>query len=255
MSCKRRRDQINVFLFVVTVNFLTFQVSHSVSLGHRGDGISAYQVQDNDAQQQKKHWRLVEQVTRVPGLTGLQSPVFPGEPIPSTSAATPDDSLSNGFHGVPGEVTGPPFDSSQHFFEWLAMRPLVQCYESFMTFTASGGELTHLLLDRVGASPIALHQLPSHCGYSVRISTSDLGMTVPYDSCYTIYENGSYVLPMLWWGSPLKLSCPKDMPSPSPLPPPPPPPPPLPPPVPLPPPQYSAPPLAWECRYRGWSRI
>ncbi|XP_071329433.1 uncharacterized protein [Trachinotus anak] len=121
-----------------------------------------------------------------------------------------------GFHGVKGKVLAPTFDSSPHFSEWLALRPLVQCDENVMTFTASGQGLTHLLVDREGASPISLFQLPPYCGYSVRTSWSDLEMMVPYDACYITQENDSYVLPMLWWGSPLKLSCPVQMPTPAP---------------------------------------
>ncbi|KAK2919044.1 hypothetical protein Q8A73_003415 [Channa argus] len=112
------------------------------------------------------------------------------------------------FKGVQGEVLGPSFDSSQQFSEWLSMRPVVQCDDDAMTFTASGQESTHLFVDREGASPISLFQLPPECGYSVRTSWSDLEMMMPYDACYITKQNGSYVLPMLWWGNPMKLSCP-----------------------------------------------
>ncbi|XP_063740510.1 uncharacterized protein LOC134865052 [Eleginops maclovinus] len=88
------------------------------------------------------------------------------------------------------------------------MRPFLKCDDGVMTFTASGEEFTHLLVDRGTASPISLSQLPPYCGYLVKTSWSDLEMMVPYDACYITQENGSYVLPMLWWGSPLKLSCP-----------------------------------------------
>ncbi|XP_035856146.1 uncharacterized protein LOC116040565 isoform X1 [Sander lucioperca] len=254
MSCKQRRDKITLFLLVVTFYYYTFQVSHSVSLGQREEGLTAYQVQeatvtgwerikhDNDAQQ--GHWRLVEQVIQAPnlrkstqrGLTELrpESVAFPGEPIPYR-AATLDDSLSwtvgnirtessnsasdsedgyqadfTGFHGVQGEIMG-PFDSSPHFSEWLAMRPLVQCDDSVMTFTTSGEGFTHLFVNREGASPISLFQLPPYCGYSVWTSWSDLQMMMPYDACYIKQENGRYVLSLLWWGSPLNLSCPVQM--------------------------------------------
>ncbi|XP_018520597.1 uncharacterized protein LOC127138932 [Lates calcarifer] len=186
-----------------------------------------------------------------PGLQGFrpESAPFPGEPLPyitvpkldETSSSSAPSSLSwtfgnisterrapasdykdgyqadfTGFHGVQGKVLGPTFDSSPHLSEWLAMRPLVQCDENVMTFTASGQGLTHLLVDREGASPISLFQLPPYCRYSVRTSWSDLEMMVPYDACYITQENGSYVLPMLWWGSPLKLSCPVLMSTPAP---------------------------------------
>ncbi|XP_042340312.1 uncharacterized protein LOC121941554 [Plectropomus leopardus] len=253
MSCKQKGDKTkkNVFLFVVTIYVYTFQVSHSVSLGHREEDFTAHYIQESNA----ARWEKIKQDNRSqpghprtftqPGLTEPrpQSAVFPAEPLPYFSAPTLDEtnnfelnSLSwivgrispeprssapgseggyqadfTGFHGVQGKVVGPSFDSSPHFSEWLAMRPLVQCDDSVMTFTASGEGLTHLLVDREGASPISLFQLPSYCGYSVRTSWSDLEMMVPYDACYITQENGSYVLPLLWWGSPLKLSCPVQM--------------------------------------------
>ncbi|KAF3852205.1 hypothetical protein F7725_005560 [Dissostichus mawsoni] len=105
-----------------------------------------------------------------------------------------------------GKVSGPT--SSPYFSKWLAMSPLVKCDDGVMTFTAAGEEFTHLLVDRGTASPISLSQLPPYCGYLVKTSWSNLEMMVPYDACYITQENGSYVLPMLWWGSPLKLSCP-----------------------------------------------
>ncbi|KAG7238423.1 hypothetical protein INR49_030930 [Caranx melampygus] len=148
-----------------------------------------------------------------------ESAAFPGMPErdeTGSNFATNSSSWSVGFHGVQGKVLAPSFDSSPHFSEWLAMRPLVQCSEKVMTFTASGQGLTHLLVDREGASPISLFQLPPFCGYTVRTSWSDLEMMVPYDACYITQENDSYVLPMLWWGSPLKLSCPVQMSSPAP---------------------------------------
>lgn len=92
------------------------------------------------------------------------------------------------------------------------------------------------------ASPISPFQLPSYCGYSVKMSWQNLEMMVPYDACYitkevpavpvlylhlellqcsscpclSLCQNGSYVLPMLWLGSPLKLSCPVQMSTPAP---------------------------------------
>ncbi|XP_040003239.1 uncharacterized protein LOC120800873 isoform X2 [Xiphias gladius] len=189
--------------------------------------------------------------TKEPGLQGprTESAGFPAEPLPyfvvpkldETGSDFAPSSLSwtvgnistvlrapashsedryqadfTGFRGVQGKVLGPSFDSSPHFSEWLAMRPLVQCDENVMTFTASGQGVTHLLVAREGASPISLFQLPPYCGYSVRTSWSDLEMMVPYDACYITQENDSYVLPMLWWGSPLKLSCPVQMSTPAP---------------------------------------
>ncbi|XP_062244544.1 uncharacterized protein LOC133954223 [Platichthys flesus] len=142
-------------------------------------------------------------------------------PGPKASASDHEEGYQadfTGFHGVQGKVLGPAFDSSPHFPEWQAMRPFVQCDENVMTFTASGQGLTHLLVDREAASPISLFQLPPYCGYSVRTSWSDLEMMAPYDACYITQENDSYVLPMLWWDTPLKLSCPVQPSTPAPSP-------------------------------------
>ncbi|XP_035515542.1 protein piccolo [Morone saxatilis] len=246
MSCKQKTENTS-FLFVVSVYFYTFVVCYSVSLGQREEGLTDYQVQESAAtllerikQQddvQLGNWRLVEQVISDPNVresTELQPEpaAFPGEPLPYFNVPKLGDTDSNwtigdfsrkprsedkyqadftGFGGVQGNVLGPSFDSTPHFSEWVAMRPSVQCDDNVMTFTASGHGFAHLLVDREGTSPISLFQLPSYCGYSVRMSWSDLEMMVPYDACYITQENGSYVLPMLWWGSPLKLSCPVQM--------------------------------------------
>eukprot|EP00064_Thunnus_orientalis_P013122 superscaffoldBa00002096_g13159 len=221
---------------------------NAVSLGRWPDGSNTHQGHerikvDNDVQQGTGN--SGEQVIHLhkPNQRGRlqlrpESAAFLEEPLPDFSLPKLDETDSSlswtsgnistlqrswpphsrdeyqedftGFHGVQGKVLGPSSDSSPHFSEWLAMRPLVQCDDNVMTFTASGEGLTQLLVDR-GASPISLSQLPPYCGYSVRTSWSDLEMMVPYDACYITQENGSYVLPMLWWGSPLKLSCPVQM--------------------------------------------
>ncbi|XP_027872156.1 uncharacterized protein LOC114143940 [Xiphophorus couchianus] len=113
-----------------------------------------------------------------------------------------------GFSEIQGKVFGLSSDSSPYFSEWEAMRPLVECADDVMTLTLSGRGFIHLQVDRNSASPISIFELPSYCGYSVKASWTDLEMMVPYDGCYILKENGSYVLPMLWLGSPLKLSCP-----------------------------------------------
>ncbi|RVE76460.1 hypothetical protein OJAV_G00007810 [Oryzias javanicus] len=126
----------------------------------------------------------------------------------------PDDGYQadfTGFSEIQGEVLGLSSDSSPHFSEWEAMKPVVECDDSFMLFSASGHGLLHLLVDRKEATPISIFQLPADCGYSVRTSWSELEMMVPYDGCYVTLENGSYVLPMQWLSTPLKLSCPVKM--------------------------------------------
>ncbi|XP_036805271.1 uncharacterized protein LOC110493464 isoform X1 [Oncorhynchus mykiss] len=111
-------------------------------------------------------------------------------------------------HGFQGKVYGPSADHNPHSSEWLSMRPLVQCNDNLMMLTASGRGYTHLLVDRAGASPISLFQLPPSCGYHVKTTWREMVMMAPYDGCYIMQEHGSYVLPMLWWGSPVKIICP-----------------------------------------------
>ncbi|XP_040043635.2 uncharacterized protein LOC120825854 [Gasterosteus aculeatus] len=215
MSYQQRNDLSTRFLLVVTVYLYTFQASHSVSLSRRGGG-----------QEPPAAGGARERVSRGPSPAELR----PGaaappaaEPRPrwawtvgnirAESTSSAGDSEGNqarftGVQGVQGKVLGPSFDSSSRVSEWRAMSPGVQCDDGVMTFTASGKQVKQLFVDREEASPISLFQLPRNCRYSVRTSWSDLEMMVPYDACYITQENGSYVLPMLWCGLPLKLSCP-----------------------------------------------
>ncbi|XP_064857524.1 uncharacterized protein LOC115142379 [Oncorhynchus nerka] len=121
-------------------------------------------------------------------------------------------------HGFQGKVYGPSANHNPHSSEWLSMRPLVQCNDNLMMLTASGRGYTHLLVDRAGASPISLFQLPPSCGYHVKTTWREMVMMAPYDGCYIMQEHGSYVLPMLWWGSPVKIICPVPHPDPRPHP-------------------------------------
>lgn len=83
-------------------------------------------------------------------------------------------------------------------------------------------------------SPLSLAKLPSSCGYTIRSTQSSLVLVAPYDGCFVIMEVGflwsehsadltsasirvhvclwlqenSYVLPLRWWGLPVKMSCP-----------------------------------------------
>ncbi|KAI3353275.1 hypothetical protein L3Q82_019813, partial [Scortum barcoo] len=218
---------------VLAVYLYTFQVGLSVS---QEDDLTS-RPPHTDAQQEtrirgRNQTESTRKRHREPRLEpGEQHPDFRGSKRDKTGLSwtvgevrrpplppSEDDGYQadfTGFPGVQGKVLGLSFDSSPHFSEWLAMTPLVQCDDNVMTFTASGEGFTQLLVYREGASPISLFQLPPYCGYSVRTSWSDLEMVVPYDACYITQKNGSYVLPMLWWGSPLNLSCPVQIPAPS----------------------------------------
>ncbi|KAM9454998.1 uncharacterized protein Hap1MRO34_020774 isoform 2-T2 [Clarias gariepinus] len=112
---------------------------------------------------------------------------------------------SPGFEAVQGKVN---LASSHNTQEWLQMRPLVRCSPAAIILTAKGWNYIHLLVDRVGSSPVSILHLPSHCGYNVKATLRELVLVAPYDGCYVLRQNGSYVLPMRWWGMPLSISCP-----------------------------------------------
>nr|XP_020503346.1 uncharacterized protein LOC109994381 [Labrus bergylta] len=243
MSCEQKKT--TWLLVAITFYFIAFRVTYSVSLGQREEDLrthsDAQQRGWRRVERAIKSPRLREPVQ--PGINELrrQSAGFPEGPVPCFSASTPDETDRNvvlngsswtfghtnprpkssssssgdgdgdgyqadfaGFEGAQGKVLGRSLDSSP---EWQAMRPLLRCDNNAMTFTASGKGLTHLLLSS-GASPISPFHLPPCCGYSVRTTWSYLEMTVSYDACYITEETGSYVLPLLWQGLPLKLSCP-----------------------------------------------
>ncbi|XP_042616504.1 uncharacterized protein LOC109055509 isoform X3 [Cyprinus carpio] len=118
------------------------------------------------------------------------------------------DAPALGRLAIPGKFYGPQSGSSSQSTDmWLAL-PMVRCSEEVMTLTAAGKEYTHIFVERVDATPLHLFQVPAYCGYSVRVTWEDLVLMAPYDGCYIIQENGSYVLSLLWWGSPMKISCP-----------------------------------------------
>nr|XP_055060703.1 uncharacterized protein LOC129444221 [Misgurnus anguillicaudatus] len=91
---------------------------------------------------------------------------------------------------------------------WLVVKPSVHCSGDAMTLTAQRREYTHILVDRADASPVHLYQLPAYCGYTVRVTWKELVLMAPFDGCYITQENGFHVLSLLWWGKPIKISCP-----------------------------------------------
>lgn len=112
-----------------------------------------------------------------------------------------------------------------------------------MSFCVDCHQRLNVLSLTDGDPPISPLQLPAYCGYSVKMSWSDVTLMMPYDACYITQEvcwwlylhlavqtnqfrsvqfismfvfpqNGSYVLPVLWLGHPLKLLCPVQTPVP-----------------------------------------
>ncbi|XP_005747120.1 uncharacterized protein LOC102213713 [Pundamilia nyererei] len=242
MSCNQKRGK-SIFLFVATVYFYMFQLCCSVSLGQWEDGFTATEgeriKQDKTPAGQHTGTGYGDlRESNEQRLHKLQLQPGSGEPHPHLSAqdlkksdvkfvpeslswnignvsVKPKSSTPESVHGhqadftgFQGEVLGLSSESSTHFSEWQAMSPLVECDDDVMVFTASSQGFTHLLVERVGTSPISVFQLPPYCGYTLRTSWSGLEMMVPYDACYITQENNSYMLPLLWWGTPLKLSCP-----------------------------------------------
>lgn len=81
-------------------------------------------------------------------------------------------------------------------------------------------------------SPLSLTKLPSSCGYTIRSTQKDLVLQAPYDGCFVIIQVGFlfqavlpsmqslsthcflwlqenyYVLPLIWLGLPVRMSCP-----------------------------------------------
>ncbi|XP_051762586.1 uncharacterized protein LOC127519129 isoform X3 [Ctenopharyngodon idella] len=137
------------------------------------------------------------------------------EKTPLRSFHTRAFEIEAGFQGDAPAFGGPGINkkiyqsgsSSQSTDMWLAL-PMVHCSGEVMTLTASGREYMHIFVDRANAAPLPLFQVPAYCGYSVRVTWKDLVLMAPYDGCYITQENGSYVLSLQWWGSPIKISCP-----------------------------------------------
>lgn len=108
--------------------------------------------------------------------------------------------------------------------------------KEFDQFLLSFWLTVRLFLFPEGSQPISLFQVPAYCGYSVEASAQGLAVIVPYGACYMIqkvaassafflsstnvytthylffvflllFQNGSHILPLLWLGIPMKLSC------------------------------------------------
>ncbi|XP_064170902.1 uncharacterized protein LOC135243198 isoform X1 [Anguilla rostrata] len=108
-----------------------------------------------------------------------------------------------------GEVTGILPGSGSPVNElWLRTMALVQCGYNNMSLTVRKSESARLMIDQGQTPPLSLSQLPSLCGYSVKTTWRDLVFTAFYDGCHVRQEDGSHVLSLIWWGTPVKMSCP-----------------------------------------------
>ncbi|XP_037544432.1 uncharacterized protein LOC119421108 [Nematolebias whitei] len=91
---------------------------------------------------------------------------------------------------------------------WQRLQPSVECEDDAMILTVRRKRAIQLLLDRANGSSSLLFQLPPQCGYFVRITPRDLSLKAQYDACHVTREDGSFVLPLLWRGVPVRVSCP-----------------------------------------------
>uniref|UniRef100_A0A4W5QR30 Uncharacterized protein n=1 Tax=Hucho hucho TaxID=62062 RepID=A0A4W5QR30_9TELE len=116
-----------------------------------------------------------------------------------------------------GHVYGTASPSSPVVESLLQMEPSVECVGDSMKLkvhdTASTpGSL--FFVDRGNhQSPLPLSQLPTSCGHSIRATRQDWIFIAIYNGCYVTLEDGNYVLPLRWWGLPIKMSCPAKKPS------------------------------------------
>ncbi|KAK9535525.1 hypothetical protein VZT92_007900 [Zoarces viviparus] len=91
---------------------------------------------------------------------------------------------------------------------WQRLHPVVQCGDDAMTLTVRRRRAVQLQLDRVNESSVPLSQLPPQCGFSVQTTLRDLSLMAQYDACHVTREVDGYALPLLWRGTPVKMSCP-----------------------------------------------
>ncbi|GLD60430.1 uncharacterized protein AKAME5_001232500 [Lates japonicus] len=103
-------------------------------------------------------------------------------------------------------IRGQRVSSSEE--SWQRLQPVVECGDDAMTLIVRRRRAAQLLLDRVNESSVPLSQLPPQCGYSVWTTWRDLSLMAQYDACHVTQEVDSYVLPLLWRGTPVKMSCP-----------------------------------------------
>ncbi|XP_029293321.1 uncharacterized protein LOC115012044 [Cottoperca gobio] len=90
---------------------------------------------------------------------------------------------------------------------WQRLQPVVDCRDDAMTLTVRRRRAVQLQLGRVNESPVPLSQLPPQCGYSVLTTWRDLSLTARYDACHVTQKDDRYVLPLMWRGTPVEMSC------------------------------------------------
>ncbi|XP_017271261.3 vegetative cell wall protein gp1 [Kryptolebias marmoratus] len=88
------------------------------------------------------------------------------------------------------------------------LNPSVRCGDNHMTLTVNRIKAPHFLVD-TGAEPhTPLSQMPAACGFSVKRSRRDVQYATSYQGCHVSREDDAYVLPLLFQGAPMTMSCP-----------------------------------------------
>ncbi|XP_061694169.1 adhesive plaque matrix protein-like [Syngnathoides biaculeatus] len=93
----------------------------------------------------------------------------------------------------------------------IKMDPKVECRANSMKlqvqdFASTPGSL--ILVDRGNLSPLPLSMLPQSCGYTIMSTRREMVLVAPYDGCFVTLQENAYVLPLLWWGFPVRMICP-----------------------------------------------
>ncbi|XP_031726693.1 uncharacterized protein LOC116396305 isoform X4 [Anarrhichthys ocellatus] len=117
-----------------------------------------------------------------------------------------DSAASVQAQGGRERVRGQRLNGSEE--SWHRLHPVVQCGDDAMTLTVRRRRAVQLQLDRVNESSVPLSQLPPQCGFSVQTTLRDLSLMAQYDACHVTQEVDGYALPLLWRGTPVKMSCP-----------------------------------------------
>ncbi|XP_018616979.2 uncharacterized protein LOC108939825 isoform X1 [Scleropages formosus] len=218
-----REEGTVLLIFTVGITFCTFRPCRGADTNDLSDapgkgavGVEGWLADTSSRLGTFWKWRQLEKTRESAGAADLAR-----DWLETSSRARPHTDTSSRYNAAPtpeylseglrrdrdkrGTAGGPQPHIPR---EWEDMRPVVECGSNVMTVTARGRGNTHLLIARENGPPISFFELPSNCGYSVKITWQDLVLKAPYDGCHVLKENDNYILPLLWWGTPVKVACP-----------------------------------------------